>query len=110
MNTLRENLKNAKNGIDKKDIKLEIVDVKQKMLLLEKKIIANEKKKMLQKKEKLNSATARKCRNHGLICIGLGVIYKQNKIQEFEENCEQGKEAIREWASKNYGYDKDKMK
>lgn len=110
MNTLKEKLKNAKSAIEKKDIRLAIVDVKQKMLSLEKKQLANEKKIMEQKVKKLNSAMARKCRNHGLICIALGVLYQQHKINEFEKICFGGNSAVEEFAKINFGYAKGETK
>lgn len=107
---LQEKLKNAKSGIEKKDIKLSIVDVKKKMLLLEQKRLAKEKKQMEMKVKLANSAAARKCRNHGLICIALGVLYQQHKMNEFEKICFGGNSAVEEFAKNNFGYEKDETK
>lgn len=107
---LNAKLKNTKDGIEKKNIRLAILDVKQKAISLEKKTISKEKNKMVQQAKKLNSATARKCRNHGLICVALGVLYSQNKIADFEKACEGGNAAIEEFAKLNFGFVKGTTK
>lgn len=106
---LKEKMKNA-DAIEKKNLKLEIIKAKQKMLVFEKRIVMAEKRKIDLKNKKLASAAARKCRSHGLICIALGVLYQQHKIDEFEKICFEGNSAVEEFAHLNFGYTKGETK
>lgn len=107
---LKEKLKNATNSVEKKDIKLEIIAAKQKMLALEKKIVVTERKRISAKEKRLASAAARKCRSHGLICIALGVLYQQHRIDEFEKICFRGNSDVERYAEEVFGYKKGETK